>query len=283
MEAGYDVVGAGAVAVDTLLFVDGTLGDGKGRVTRRVQRFGGTGAGALVAAARAGARTAFLGYLPDDTSGEGLPAVLRQEGIDLRHARMSAEIQPVRSTIVIDQVGQRFIAFDDDTAIGLPEDLDLELVRAARVLLLDGFGLVGGLRAVRAARTAGVAVVVDVERVDHALTPQLLDLADHLVLPAEFALDWTGQRSIDAALQALWRPDRAAVVITVGADGSRYRVGDEVRSQPAVPVTVVDTTGCGDVFHGSYAAALAAGRDVAGCVAAAAAAAAECATRPGVI
>jgi hypothetical protein len=41
-----------------------------------------------------------------------------------------------------------------------------------------------------------------------------------------------------------------------------------------VPVTVVDTTGCGDVFHGSYAAALAAGRDVAGCVAAAAAAAA---------
>jgi sugar/nucleoside kinase (ribokinase family) len=33
---------------------------------------------------------------------------------------------------------------------------------------------------------------------------------------------------------------------------------DEPFIQPAFPVNVVDTTGCGDVFHGAYAAALAA-------------------------
>ncbi len=32
--------------------------------------------------------------------------------------------------------------------------------------------------------------------------------------------------------------------------------------QPAIPVEAVDTTGCGDVFHGGYAAALAHGWDI---------------------
>jgi len=46
-------------------------------------------------------------------------------------------------------------------------------------------------------------------------------------------------------------------------------------------VDVVDTTGCGDVFHGAYAAALAEGRDLADRVGFASAAAALKATRAG--
>ena len=55
--------------------------------------------------------------------------------------------------------GDRFIAFDDDTAVGLPDDLDLDLVREARVLLLDAYNPAEGIRAAAAARAAGVAVV----------------------------------------------------------------------------------------------------------------------------
>jgi sugar/nucleoside kinase (ribokinase family) len=50
---------------------------------------------------------------------------------------------------------------------------------------------------------------------------------------------------------------------------------------PAFPVDVVDTTGCGDVFHGAYAAALAAGATVDRCVAIASASAALKATSRG--
>ena len=70
--------------------------------------------------------------------------------------------------------------------------------------------------------------------------------------------------------------------MTCGAAGSWYR--DEAgppRHQPAFPVSVVDTTGCGDVFHGAYAAALARGLDLAARVRFAAAAAALKATRAG--
>lgn len=284
--AGLDVVGGGAAAVDTILFVDGTLGDSKARVLRREQRFGGNTAIALVAAARLGARTAFLGHLPDHTSGPELLAFFTEEEVDFSRARTLPTNKAIVSTILVDRDGKRFIAFDDDTQIGLPADLNLDLVRSAKVLLVDEYGLAGGVRAAAAVRDAGGAVVADIERATEPAVRELFDLADHLVLPRDLALAWTGTASPAEAVQALWRPDRAAVVITGGADGCWYRAADDpdattVRFYPAITVNVVDTTGCGDVFHGTYAARLALGGMVADCIATGTAAAAHCATHPG--
>lgn len=53
------------------------------------------------------------------------------------------------------------------------------------------------------------------------------------------------------------------------------------RHQPAFPVEVIDTTGCGDVFHGAYAAALAWGDSLPKRVVLASATAAIKATRRG--
>jgi sulfofructose kinase len=280
------VVGGGAVAVDQLVFVDSSIGDGKGRILRTERRFGGNIATALVAAARTGVRCAFLGHLPDDATEPDLLGLLRDEGVDTSRARLSPSARPIRSTILVDQDGERFIAFDDDTVLGLPDDLDLDLVRSARVLLVDDYNPSGSVRAAVAARDAGVSVVADFERGADRQAGRLFDLTDHLILPHDFALAWTGTDSPTEAIEALWSPERSAVVVTVGAEGSWYRArgsGSDVRAQhcPAPSVEVVDTTGCGDVFHGVYAASLADGATVERCVVAATVAAAECATHPG--
>lgn len=286
MTEAFALVGGGAVAVDQLVFVDSSIGDGKGRILRTDRRFGGNIATALVAAARTGVRCAFLGHLPDDSTEPDLLGLLRDEGIDLSQARLSPSTRPIRSTILVGQDGQRFIAFDDDTELGLPDDLDLDLVRAARVLLVDDYKPAAGVRAATAAREAGVSVVADFERAADPDAARLFALTDHLVLPHDLALAWTGTSSAAEAIEALWSADRSAVVITVGAKGSWYSQRDhssalQVRHCPAPKVDVVDTTGCGDVFHGVYAAALARGNDVGRCVTAATAAAARCATHPG--
>ena len=74
------------------------------------------------------------------------------------------------------------------------------------------------------------------------------------------------------------------VVVTSGAKGCWF-TGAEAQAttlyQPAFPVEAVDTTGCGDVFHGAYASALARGLGIRERVRLAAAAAALKATRPG--
>jgi len=73
------------------------------------------------------------------------------------------------------------------------------------------------------------------------------------------------------------------VVVTCGADGCWYLEPGSAtpRHQPAFTVKVVDTTGCGDVFHGAYATGLARGMPVAERIRFAAAAAALKATQTG--
>ncbi|HEY3319811.1 MAG TPA: PfkB family carbohydrate kinase [Planctomycetota bacterium] len=72
------------------------------------------------------------------------------------------------------------------------------------------------------------------------------------------------------------------VVVTCGKDGLWCAApGRDVFFQPAFQVTAVDTTGCGDVFHGAYAAALAQGLSLEDRLRLASAAAALKATQPG--
>ena len=108
-------------------------------------------------------------------------------------------------------------------------------------------------------------------------------LADHLILSRDCARAITGTRSPAQAVRKLARPDRQVAVVTCGDEGCWYLAqGDAVpRRQPAFKVEAVDTTGCGDVFHGAYAFALARGLGLEDRIRFAAAAAALKATRPG--
>jgi ribokinase len=82
------------------------------------------------------------------------------------------------------------------------------------------------------------------------------------------------------ALGASLHAARAAIV-TLGADGCTLMEDERRQSFPAVPVTAVDTTGCGDAFCGVVAALLARGMAIAGAIPPAQKAAALTATRPG--
>jgi sulfofructose kinase len=71
--------------------------------------------------------------------------------------------------------------------------------------------------------------------------------------------------------------------VSCGKEGCYYIAGvesNEVRHQPAFDIKPVETTGCGDVFHGAYAAVLARGCGVVECIGYASAAAAVYASRP---
>jgi ribokinase len=81
---------------------------------------------------------------------------------------------------------------------------------------------------------------------------ELLPLIDHLVVSEKFALSATGKKSPADALKPLAAYGAEAVTITSGKQGSVSRSANEMFYHPAFDVEVVDTTGCGDVFHGGY-------------------------------
>jgi sulfofructose kinase len=262
MAAPLDILGMGAVAVDDLLFLsEFPRPDSKGPILRKERHAGGLAGTALVAARRMGRNCDYAGTLGDDELSRFIISRFEAEGVSLRHLVHRPGARPFHSTILVDTATKtRTILFDEHDVIGpdplLPAD---DVIRSARVLLVDHVGLPAMIRAARTARAARIPVVADLERNVDARFAELLALADHLILPFDFAGRITGASDGPSIARALWREDRAAVVITRSAEGSWYLTAEEpgvVYHQPGFRVQEVDTNGCGDVFHGVYAAAL---------------------------
>jgi sugar/nucleoside kinase (ribokinase family) len=268
--AKVDVLGIGCATIDDIIYIYGLPPvDGKARVVSKARDFGGLTATALVAAARLGASCSYAGMLGNDPDSVAVIHDLRRSGVVVSRQLLCRDARPIRSTIItsLDQ-GTRSIYFDTPPVTGAPPSIPERTIRNARVLLLDGYGLDGCLRATKVALSANIPVVADFELDDEKGFPQLLELVDHLILSAHFALHITGTSSITASLRALWNEGRKLVAVTDGSNGCWVTTDHarDVLHVPAYPVTPVDTTGCGDVFHGAYAAALAFGYPALGAI-----------------
>jgi sulfofructose kinase len=73
----------------------------------------------------------------------------------------------------------------------------------------------------------------------------------------------TGQHAPNLdAMRGVRARTGALPCVTIGDRGSVWLIDDAIRHVPAISVPIRDTTGAGDVFHGAFAAAYAARRDV---------------------
>jgi sulfofructose kinase len=256
-----DILGLGAVAVDDFIYVETyPPPDAKARVLRRERHCGGLTAIASVAAARLGAHCAYAGVLGHDELSCFAAEFLKREKIDLSWMKRIPSARPICSNIVVDQRrGTRNIFFDVERAAGAPMNVPASLIGSCRVLFVDHLGVPGMIRAAGLARRASVPIVGDFESDDHPRFRELLALTDHLIVSQEFARKLTGKRSPEQAVRALAEARHEVVVVTCGDKGYWYmnRGLHELKQQPAFKVKAIDTTGCGDVFHGAYAFGLA--------------------------
>ena len=259
----FDIVGLGCVAVDDFLYTEKTaVVGGKTRVTGRRRQIGGLTALALQAAARLGVTCSFEGLMGSRAEWTFVDDELTALGVTTSFAPRRDDVHPVLSTIAVAPSGERTIFFDDSSPAGPDDDPDLSRIGECAVLFLDGHGVPGAIVAAEFARSRGIPIVADCETIQHPRSHELLDLVDHLILPAAFAMAVTGASSPSGAAERLGHPERTLAAVTDGADGVFHSIaGDRARHMPAFPVEAIDTTGCGDVFHGAYASAIA--RDVA--------------------
>lgn len=260
----YDVLGLGVLAVDELLYVEHyPPPDTKTPVLHRERQAGGLTGTALVAAARLGAKCTYAGMMGHDDLSQFVAETFRREGVDLTHVVWRDDAQPVHSLIIVDtHAHTRNIFFLRGAKTGAAPDAPApEIIASTRVLFADHHGLLGMVRAVRIATEAGVPVVADFERPGGDGFEELLYLTNHLIVSSEFAEQFDPGFSLPEAVKRIRRHPHQTVVFTCGAEGCWY-VGEGIEEpvhHPAYRVQVVDTTGCGDVFHGAYAAALARG------------------------
>ena len=251
----FDAVGFGLNMTDLLVVLERfPEPDSKQPVRRQTYSPGGQAASAMVACARLGWRTRYVGCFGDDDNGQKGRSSLADEGVDISACRVASDTRNGMSVILVDErTGERTVLWSRDPGLKLrPDDVDPAAVGAGRVLLVDCHDTAASTAAARQARRAGVRTIIDVERVRDGIDALLAEI-DVIVTAQDFPAALTGKSAPGAALRAIrdaYRPPM--VCMTLGAEGSLALVGDVETRTPAFRVSVVDSTGAGDVFRGGF-------------------------------
>jgi sulfofructose kinase len=266
MEKKIDVLGLGAVAVDDVISVEHYPVVDTKEMIRAHERFGGGLAGtALVTASRLDCRAAYCGALGDDELSTFTLREFAREGVDCGWIAKDPDARPIHSIVIVEQpTGTRTLFFDLAGLKAPPMDLlTVDLIGYSRVLFIDHTLPQAAVRAASLAHEVGTPVVADLERGRDETLNDLLPWIDHLVIGVEMGRQLSGEDQPRKIVQYLLRKGQLTVVVTQGSLGCWYgRQSERVFHQPALSVAVVDTLGCGDVFHGAYAAGLARGLEM---------------------
>jgi sulfofructose kinase len=251
-ERPLDVLGVGECSLDTWLEVEALPpAGGKAAVSDWRELPGGQVATAALAAARLGLRTAYAGVVGDDAAGERALAPLHAAGVDCSRVRTAQGARTRAAVIVVDRSGERAVLGYRDARLaregaGLAE-LPLD---DARLVLLDASDLPLALALARRAREGAVPVVLDLDA-PSAEHEALLACVEFPVVSEGFARRAYG--SAEAALARLAALGARLPVVTLGERGALASWRGRVLESGAFRVDVVDTTGAGDVFHGTFA------------------------------
>jgi sulfofructose kinase len=251
----FDVVGVGLNATDTLLLIPKLPAyGGKAPIAEEIVSTGGQVASAMVACARLGLRSKYIGTVGDDERGRLQLQSLTAAGVDIRHVQVRKGCPNQTAYILIDQsTGERTVFWRRDECLRLTAgEITPEQITCAKLLHIDGHDTPAVARAARIAREHGIPVTVDVDTIYKGFE-EVLPHVDYLITSSEFPERWTGKPDALSALRELQEAFGMKVAaMTLGAHGVLARTQDRYIYSPAFVVECIDTTGAGDIFHGAF-------------------------------
>lgn len=249
-------------------------GEGDGR--SYLQGFGGDSSNFAIAAARQGARVAYVSALGDDPYGHALRALWTREGVD--HASVATDPEAFTAVYFVthDAGGHHFSFFRAGSAASrmTPARLPRARIAAAKVLHLSGISLAistgacdAGYAAIETARAAGVRVSFDtnlrrklwsLERA-RAVMNDVIGLCDICLPSYDDVLAITGLSDPDALVDHCLRRGAKTVALKLGAEGALVADATQRLRIAPHPCRPLDATGAGDTFGGAFVARLVAG------------------------
>ena len=262
------IVGIGANVFDTLYNIPTyPTEDTKMRATASKTAGGGPVATGLVAARKLGEDTAYIGVLSDDNGGKFLKEDFEKYGVETKYIDIKSGYRSFASVLwLCADSTSRTCVFDKGDLPPLElNDRQIEAVKNAEILMVDGNEMDAAVEAAKIARKNGTKVLYDCGGLYEGVE-RLLAHTDIMIPSEEFSLGHTGCKTAEEAAIKLYETySPEVVVITQGKRGGIIYDGKEIISYPIYPAVVVDSNGSGDVFHGAFAAAIAKGYDYLKC------------------
>jgi 2-dehydro-3-deoxygluconokinase len=236
-----------------------------------LQGFGGDTSNMIIAAARSGARTAYLTRVGDDEFGRMLLELWKGEGVDTSDVIVDREAPTGVYFVTHGPQGHAFSYFRAGSAASRLQPSDLPDLEKAAFVHASGITMA-------ISQSACDTVLAAFERAkgkisfDSNLRLKLWPLeraremigraagmADYFFPSVEDAQQLSGEKSPDANVDWAHRLGAKTVFLKLGPDGVVVSDGKKRLPIPGLKVKAVDATGAGDCFCGAALARLAAG------------------------
>jgi sugar/nucleoside kinase (ribokinase family) len=250
----FDVVGMGLNSVDFLSVVPEfpTL-NSKIKILRFSKQGGGQVATAMVALARWGVKTKYIGKVGGDELGCFSLNSICQEGVDVSSVMIEPNATNQFAMITVDGVsGERTILWDRDEKLMYRDgELRREEICSGKLLHLDGHDLWAAIQCAKWAKEEGIPTVIDLDKVE-PLTSELIQEIDFVITSSRFPTLFTGISDREKALIEIQKQIHGFLCATLGPEGAIALVEGEIIHVKGFEVRALDTTGAGDVFHAGF-------------------------------
>jgi len=252
------ILNFGSCNIDHVYTVDAFVRPGETLSSRTYQTFpGGKGLNQSVAIVQAGGACAHIGRIGRD--GEWLKGMLHSLGINTDFLTVSTEptghaiiqVTPDGENAIITHGGANHTTTrsEIDSALETTKDTDF-------VLIQNEIKNVSYI--IESAKKRGLQVAFNAAPINNGVEGYPLDALDLLFLNETEAEQLSRTRGTAEIIRALARKlPETKLIITLGGDGSIYHYKDETLKQIAIDTDqIVDTTGAGDAFVGTFLAHL---------------------------
>ena len=215
------VVGIGAAVFDILMTVDAfPREDTKLRGLETKFQCGGPCATGLVAISKLGESASYMGTVGDDMYGTFVKAEMERYGVDTSCVKVNPGLTFHSVVLLNVSNSSRTCVWNrGEAAAPTVEDVDLDVLKQAKYLHLDGNQLDCAIFAAKKAHEMGVTVSMDAGGA-YPNIEKLLPLVDVLIPSEEFSMKVTGcatAKEAAAVLQERYHPQ--ILVITQGSKG----------------------------------------------------------------
>jgi len=239
---------------------------------------GGDTSNAAIAAARQEVRVGYITALGNDMPGDSFMALWEKEGVDVSTVIRTDRWQTGVYFVTHDERGHHFLHYRTNSAAAMytPTDLPEAAIASARMLYVSGIS-----QGISTAATDAVFAAIDIARrngvhvaYDTNYRPRLWPPAraasvihaaiaqtDYALPGADDVAVLTGLTDPDAILDFYLRLGPKVVVLKMGESGAYFATPDHRVRISRHEVQVVDATGAGDTFCGSFLARILSGDD----------------------
>lgn len=260
-----NVVVLGSINVDTTYHVERFPQPGETiSAVSKSSAPGGKGANQAVAAARSGAKMAFIGAVGSDKEGAYMREALENDNIDIHHITTDKLHGTGSAAITLDANGQNDImvygganqAMTTDVLAGIDDILEgadflISQFETPQEVTLEAF---------KQAKEHGVTTILNPAPA-HKIIPELLHYTD-VIAPNESecalltGIEITDEDSMAKSADYFHEQGVKHLLITLGSKGVYYNTPAGQGLVPAFKVKAVDTTAAGDTFIGALSSQL---------------------------